>query len=91
MQILMKRSTLLLPLLLLALSFSAPISAKNGPEAKPDSVTAVMEQYAKALEAAQKAESAHSHAMDILHKAQEALKSDTANAANKKAVAAAEF
>lgn len=90
MQILMKRSTLLLPLLLLAFSHSAPISAKNGPEAKPDSVTAVMEQYAKALEAAQKAESAHQHALDVLHKAQEALKNDTADAAKKKAVAAAE-
>ena len=89
MQILMKRSTLLLPLLLLAFSHSAPISAKNGPEAKHDSVTAVMEQYAKALEAAQKAESAHTNALDILHKAQEALKNDTTNAAKKKAVEAA--
>ena len=90
MQILMKRSTLLLPLLLLAFSHSAPISAKNGPEAKPDSVTVVMERYAKALKAAQKAESAHTNALDILHKAQEALKNDTTNAANKKAVDAAE-
>lgn len=90
MQILMKRSTMLLPLLLLAFSHSAPISAKNGPEAKSDSITVVMEQYAKALEAAHKAESAHSTALDILHKAQEALKNDTANAGKKKAVAAAE-
>ena len=90
MQILMKRSTLLLPLLLLAFSHSAPISAKNGPEAKPDSVTLVMEQYAKALVAAHKAESAHQHALDVLHKAQKALKDDTANATKKKAVDAAE-
>lgn len=84
----MKLNHLILSALLLIIS--VPVSAKNSPKTKPDTIMVVMEQYATALKAEQKAETAYAAAYQALRKAQEAVEEDTANAGKKKILAAAE-